>query len=153
MNDVCFINATLHLSESDSLWEQYCSECKPACSTVDFTITASSVPAPSFFYANLVKAFVENSSVPLPTNWTTDWEAEIQRNYVSLEVVCQSNMLENYTEEASLSAVDVLSNVGGHTGLWIGISFLSIMEFVEMLYRLLRHEIRIFHRKMRRRNA
>ncbi|CAF4945099.1 unnamed protein product, partial [Rotaria sp. Silwood1] len=39
-----------------------------------------------------------------------------------------------------------LSNVGGQTGLWIGISFLSVMEFIEMLYRILRYEFHIIRR-------
>ncbi|CAF4410788.1 unnamed protein product, partial [Adineta steineri] len=32
------------------------------------------------------------------------------------------------------------SNVGGQTGLWIGISFLSLMELAEMIYRLIRSQ-------------
>jgi hypothetical protein len=39
-----------------------------------------------------------------------------------------------------MTSVDVLSNVGGQTGLWIGVSFLSIMELAEMLYRLIRYQ-------------
>jgi hypothetical protein len=49
-----------------------------------------------------------------------------------------------------MTAVDVLSNVGGQTGLWIGVSFLSIMELAEMLYRLVRyqyHAIRRIHHR------
>ena len=39
--------------------------------------------------------------------------------------------VEKYTETASISGVDVLSNVGGQTGLWIGLSFLSLMEMIK----------------------
>ncbi|CAF3987504.1 unnamed protein product, partial [Rotaria sp. Silwood1] len=77
---------------------------------------------------------------------------EIQNNYVAVDVVCETNRVEAYTQDASISSVDLLSNVGGHTGLWIGISFLSIMELVEMLYRLIRYHYYILRGKIRRRN-
>ena len=53
--------------------------------------------------------------------------------------MCESTRVEVYTQQASMSPVDVISNVGGQTGLWIGISFLSLMEIAEMIYRLIRH--------------
>ena len=59
-------------------------------------------------------------------------------------------MIENLTQQPSMTAVDVISNVGGQTGLWIGISFLSIMEIVEMLFRLGRHQWGIFSAVMGR---
>ena len=96
-----------------------------------------------------MKAFVESTGVPLPSNWNNTWATEIPNNYIALEVLRQSVLVENYSQDASLSPVDVLSNVGGHTGLWIGISFLSIMELVEMLYRLARLESHIIMRKIK----
>lgn len=136
----CYSEAAVIISNTTSIWDQFCSHCTEECSTVDFRVTPSSLPAPSSLYLQLAKTFVESVSVPLPNNWTTNWISEIQNNYVSLDVVCESKQVENYTQDPSISAVDVLSNVGGHTGLWIGISFLSLMEFVEMLYRVIRHE-------------
>lgn len=150
-SNTCHKNATDRLSASDTLWNEHCSQCAQACSVVDFSVTVSGANTVTDIYASFAKEFVENSGVPLPTNWNTTWLSEIQQNYMSLEITCQSNIVENYTQEASLSAVDVLSNVGGHTGLWIGISFLSIMEFVEMLYRLVRHEIHLMRRKFEQR--
>ena len=130
----------MRLAETTSTWNQYCSHCTEECSSASYTLTTSSIAAPSPYYANLTKAFVESLSIPLPTNWSTNWLSEVQNNYVSLEVVCESTKVEIYTQEASVGAVNVLSSVGGQTGLWLGISFLSIMEFIEMLYRILRHE-------------
>jgi hypothetical protein len=89
---------------------------------------------------NDIKQFVESSSIPLPANWSTTWPTEIQANYVGLSVVCETTRVDSYTQQATLGAVDVVSNVGGQTGLWIGISFLSLMEVAEMLFRLIRHQ-------------
>ncbi len=152
----CYQYASVRFTTTPSLWDEFCSNCTQECSTVDFLLTPSSLTAPSIPFANVTKTFVESTSVSLPTNWTTDWFTEVENNYVSLQVVCESNQVENNTQEAAISAVDVLSNVGGMAGLWIGMSFLCIMEFVDLLYRLFRHEIRIIkqaiRRKIRRRN-
>ncbi len=139
-SDTCYLTATVKLSNNTLIWNEFCSNCTQECSTVDFIITPSSASAPSAPYAYMTKSFVESSSVPLPTNWTTNWPSEVQNNYVSLEVVCESVQISNYTQQPSLGVVDVIANVGGNTGLWIGMSFLSLMEIIEMLYRLLRHE-------------
>jgi hypothetical protein len=98
-----------------------------------------------------IKAFVETSSVPLARNWSTQWSSEISKNYVALNVDCEGTIVENFTQSASVTGLDVLAGVGGHSGLWIGISFLSLMEIVEMLFRLARHQYRNLREKLRRR--
>ena len=147
----CPLNATNRLLSSPDLWDQFCSDCTQACSTTDFIITPSSVPAPAPLIAYAAKAFVESVGVPLPANWSTNWQTEVENNYIGLDVVCQSTLIENFTQDPSITAVDVLSNVGGQSGLWIGISFLSVMELVEMLYRLARHEYKVLVKKIKRR--
>ena len=149
-SDTCYSAASMRLSESTPLWNQFCSHCYDECSSSSFIITVSSVEAPSSYYANMTKAFVESLSVPLPTNWSTDWLSEVQNNYVSLEVVCDSTKLENFTQDPLLSVVGIVSRIGGHTGLWLGVSFLSIMGFVEMLYHLLRYEYQTVRRLVKK---
>lgn len=138
--DPCYINSFVEMSNNQSIWDEYCSECKQSCSSTDFVITTSSVTAPATWYYSEIKQFVENASVPLPANWTSNWVNEIHENYIGLDIVCESNVIEEFTETASISPIDIFSNIGGQTGLWIGISLLSIMEFIEMIFRLLRHE-------------
>ena len=141
--DTCYLNATVTLSNTTSIWNQFCGNCTQECSTVSFILTPSSASAPSPQFAYITKGFVESTSVPLPADWATNWPLEVQNNYVSLEVVCQSIQLNNYTEQASVGAVDVIANVGGNTGLWIGMSFLSLIEILETLYRLLRYDYQV----------
>jgi len=154
--NTCYLDAGNRISNTTSIWDEFCSSCTQECTTVQFIVTPSSVSAPSLPYAYMTKGFVESTSVPLPTNWTTNWLSEVQNNYVSIDVVCESLQVENYTQEASISAVEVFSNVGGQTGLWIGISFLSVMEFVEMVYRIMRSEChatrRAIQKKLRKSN-
>ena len=97
------------------------------------------------------KMFVDALPIRKPSNWSDNWVTEVQRNYIGIDVVSESSLVENYTQDPSLSAVDVLSNVGGQTGLWIGISFLSLMEFIEMVYRLTRYQYHLTVGYLRRR--
>ncbi len=147
ISDTCYGEAAGILRASESITTEYCGACAQSCSTVEFMTTSSSISAPPQWLLSDIKEFVESSSIPLPANWSTTWTSEIQANYVAINVVCESTNIDNYTQTATLTAVDVISNVGGQTGLWIGISFLSLMEVAEMLFRLARSQCRSFRRR------
>ncbi|CAF0991743.1 unnamed protein product [Rotaria sordida] len=129
---------------------QYCFECSDQCSIIDFLVQASSLIAPVPWQMDDIKRFVENSTIPLPENWSTTWHEHIHANYLAVDVVRETNIVENNTQTPTLTPVDVLSNIGGQTGLWIGISFLSIMEVIEMFYRLIRYECNVVQRAKQR---
>ena len=81
---------------------------------------------------------VQTCALPI-CNWPTD----IPTSYLQLTVSSESMNTETYQQQPTMSVVDLISNIGGQTGLWIGISFLSLLEVAEMLFRLLRSQ---FHR-------
>jgi hypothetical protein len=149
--DPCYVEAATKFRVTEWIWDKYCSGCLAQCVAVRFLTKASSMTAPANWMLPDIKAFVESSSIPLPANWSSTWRTEIQNNYVGLSVDCESTLVDNYNQSASLTAIDVLSNIGGQSGLWIGISFLSLMEVVEMLSRLIRHQYHLFRQKIRRR--
>jgi hypothetical protein len=136
----CYTAAGTELMNNQAIWTNYCPDCTQECSTVDFTIKSSSVLAPPQFFMNDIKQFVESSTIPLPVNWSTSWTSEILSSYVAFQVSYESTRTEVYAEQPTIAPVDVVSNVGGQTGLWIGISFLSLMEVVEIIYRLLHYQ-------------
>ncbi|CAF1305218.1 unnamed protein product [Adineta steineri] len=147
-SDICYANAADRFRSSSSIARIFASDCNQECSINKFLIKLSSIAAPTSWYLNDIKNFVESvSTIPLSSNWSTTWSSDIQANYVGIDVVCESTRVETYTQQASISVVDVISNVGGQTGLWMGISFLSLMEIIEMLYRLIRYQ---YHRIRRR---
>lgn len=115
-----------------------------------FSVKSSLSTTPPNWLMSSIKNFVENSSIPLPTNWSTEWREYVKASYLSLEILGESTLVENYTDTATMGFVDVLSNIGGQTGLWIGISFLSLMELVEMLYRLIRYHFYLVKRAAER---
>jgi hypothetical protein len=145
-NNTCYKTAENTLISSISLSNKYCVDCSGQCSTTDFPVDISSLATPLEWQMSFIKAFVENSSVPLPANWSTTWRHQIHTNYLQVSVVCETTMVENYTQTAVIHLVDVLSNIGGQTSLWIGMSFLSIMELIEMFYRLIRYQFHAIQR-------
>ncbi|CAF1442690.1 unnamed protein product [Rotaria sp. Silwood1] len=145
-SDKCYSDAAHVFLTSSSLLDKYCSYCPQQCLVTDFNIKSSLWKAPPTWLMDDIKTFVENSEIPLPIDWSTNWRSYIDSSYLSIDLVHESTLIENYTQTATMSAVDVLSNVGGQTGLWIGVSFLSIMELAEMLYRLARYQYHTIRR-------
>ena len=140
VSDNCYSEAATRIQTSSSIESIYGPDCGLECTSIEFLMKLSSIIAPSEWLMHDIKTFVESSSIPLPANWSTTWQTDIQANYVSMDVVCESTRVTSFTQQPALSAIDVLSNVGGQTGLWIGISFLSLMEIAEVLYRILRYQ-------------
>ncbi|CAF4701698.1 unnamed protein product [Rotaria sp. Silwood1] len=139
----CYSTAANKIWTSSSLMNKYCLDCLQQCTITSFIVQASSSRAPLEWEMNDIKAFVENSSVSLPANWSITWREHIYADYLAVNIARETNIVETNSQTATMGLVDVLSNIGGQTGLWIGISFLSIMEIIEMLYRLMRHEFHL----------
>ena len=143
MSDRCYIPAGVILWNSSTLLDEYCPYCTQQCSFANFIVKSSMWKAPASWLMNDTKIFVENSGISLPNDWATNWQSHFQSNYLSIELVHESTLVENYTQTPAMEPVNVLSNVGGQTGLWIGVSFLSLMEVAEMFYRLIRHQCHV----------
>jgi hypothetical protein len=135
---------------SSSEADRYDLDCPQACLLVDFIIQKSSLSTPVPWQMNGIKTFVENSLVPLPPDWSNAWCEYIRTNYLAISVVRETNVVENNTQTATISLIYVLSNIGGQTGLWIGISLLSIMEMIEMFYRLIRYQCHVIRSAVQR---
>ena len=59
----------------------------------------------------------DSRKISLPADWSGNASAYIDRNYVGLQVTLGTFLVNSYTQSATLSWTDVLSNVGGQTGL------------------------------------
>ena len=148
VSDKCYASAAAVFFTSEPLMATYCAYCPPQCVVTSFNVNPSLWRAPPSWLMGDIKAFVERSGVPLPTDWTTGWRSHVESSYLSVELIHESSFVENYTQIATLTAIDALSNVGGQTGLWIGVSFLSLMELAEMLFRLVRYQVQIIRNKL-----
>jgi hypothetical protein len=80
--------------------------------------------APGLYTQMAIKQWIESNSlinssrtIYLPTDWSSNSSTYINQNYVGLEVVLGTSLVTSYTQSATLSWTDVISNVGGQTGL------------------------------------
>lgn len=137
VSNTCYPQAVDSYFRVRSIHLSYCPNCLQECKRIKFNILSTSSTAPPVWLFEKIKIFVENSRITPPSDWNTNWQTHIQLNYVAVDVIRESDFIENFTQVASLTAQDVLSNVGGHTGLWIGVSCLTLVELFELFYRLL----------------
>lgn len=144
ISDPCFRKTIREFDLTPSIRDRYCYYCPEQCSMTHFYVTPSFSNAPPEWLLSDIKEFVENTSILLPSDWSIQWRDHIRSSFLSVELLAESSLTEMYEQKATLRAVDVVSNVGGQTGLWIGISFLSLMELFEMLYRLISYQIRTY---------
>ncbi|CAF1563569.1 unnamed protein product, partial [Adineta steineri] len=114
----CYVEAATEIMNTKSIWTTYCPDCTQECIFSDFIIKSTSLLAPPEFLMNDIKQFVESSNIPLPTNWSTTWMNDIQSSFISLEVAYETTRTEIYSQQATITVVDVISNIGGNTGLW-----------------------------------
>ncbi|CAF1172232.1 unnamed protein product [Didymodactylos carnosus] len=147
-NDICYSQASITITSNETLINQYCSLCSTECFQRIFIAVPSAFKSPRMWVKNRIRQFVEERSnisvtsrpIALPADWSTKWSDYIDNNYVAVQVVRGSFTVDFYAQSATLSWVDLLSNVGGQTGLWIGMSFLSLFELLETFYRLIRRQ-------------
>ena len=147
-SNACYKDVIIEFIASAELLSEYCFYCDEQCSTTEFIVQASFLTAALQWQIDGIRQFVEQSNISLPTNWSTMWRKHIEQNYVGVMVMSETDIVESNIQRAKYSVVSILSNIGGQTGLWIGISFLSMMEVIEMIYRLFRHECRRVRNKM-----
>lgn len=62
----------------------------------------------------------------------------IQKNIVLLNVYYDDLASVHYTEIPEISLDNLISIMGGNLGLFLGISFLSSIEFIELFFELIR---------------
>lgn len=60
----------------------------------------------------------------------------IQQAFLGLHILYADIGYTKISEQPSLTVIDLISNIGGTLGLFIGISMLSVFEITEILIRI-----------------
>ena len=61
----------------------------------------------------------------------------LKRNLVQIWVGYRELGYDNYVEIAKTEVIDLVSNIGGTLGLFLGMSFLSVAEILDILLQVL----------------
>ena len=90
---------------------------------------------PSEAYAN---SLIQNKKLQEKfgnrTNITMD---ELRKNIVSVMVYYDDLIYKSFTENAKMTIADLISNIGGTIGLFLGLSFLSFIEIVDVIIHII----------------
>ena len=108
-------------------------DCPVECETNGYNYKKSQSEFPSKKYADyllekndLVKQKLGNSS-----------QQDMKKNVAKLKIFFDEMVQTAISEDPKTQLADLISNVGGTMGLFLGISFLSLIELVEILIKIL----------------
>ncbi|CAF2066967.1 unnamed protein product [Rotaria magnacalcarata] len=150
ITDTCYVQAAnKYLTASTSSTSNNLI-CPKKCSNIDFPVEKSELSTPLEWQMSDIKSFVENSSVPLPANWSVVWRDYIRMNYLSINVVCETNVIDVNQQTLAYTRNTLISNIGAQVGLWLGLSVLIVAEVIELLYHLLRFTCQKIRSKIQR---
>ena len=109
--------------------------CPLECDSMIFQVTQSLANYPSIQHAtnDLMYNTIIQSKFP-NKNLTYDL---IKQSVLSLNVYYSDLSYMEYSQRAKTTLLDLVSNIGGIVGVFIGASFLSILEIAEVLIEVL----------------
>ncbi|KAK7495302.1 hypothetical protein BaRGS_00013484 [Batillaria attramentaria] len=123
----CYIPA----SDNFTFADLHACDCRPACERVSYNVKTS--------YADFASDFMEQQ---IPSD-VGDGKAEfLSRNLVDVRVFLDTMTVLHVQQEPEMTLPDVLGALGGHLGLFLGASILSVTELTEMLVLLVLECIR-----------
>lgn len=114
----------------------YGSECPLECESVSYNLYTSQAEYPSKNYAKLLMRNPWIRTKYASKNLSELTEESLKRNMVEITVYYSNLGYENYEEMENMSGLDLASNVGGTLGLFLGMSFLSLIEFVDVFLQI-----------------
>lgn len=109
-------------------------QCPLECTQVEYELEHSSSAFPSRQYAQEIMsdAQVRQLMEDVPVTYEN-----VRDSLVSLLIAYEDIEYTMISEQPTLTIIDVIANVGGTLGLFIGISLLSVFELAEILIKIL----------------
>lgn len=110
-------------------------ECPLECNKAVYSITTSFVEYPSKSYARILR---QNKKIQafFDGNLTAMTDEALKKSLLQLNVYYAELSYEVYSESQKTSLVDLVSGIGGTLGLFLGMSFLSFVEFIDLIVQI-----------------
>ena len=106
------------------------SSCEFECSPIEFDIKTYNGHYPTTHYKSILQQWVQNNNKNVSYSDIPDSFAKVNVYYHSMQYLT--------TEQTQkFQGIDLLSNLGGVLGLWLGISLMTLIEIVELIYNLI----------------
>ena len=97
--------------------------CPRKCQTTSYTATNTHTSIPSSFILQMSEKY----------NWTVRDKREISRRLILLRVYFDTNTVIKVTQKVAVTLIETLADIGGTLGLYLGASFVTLLEFVDCL--------------------
>ena len=107
-----------------------CSDCPLECESEFYTLTTSSLDYPTMIYA---KMLANQSQILKRFNNIPPTYEEIKQSIVSVSINYNELDYTQIKEIQKITLIDFVTNIGGTIGLFMGLSFLSFFETVDIL--------------------
>lgn len=108
--------------------------CPQECDMMSISTAVSTSDYPSVVYASALK---NNSKIrSFFGNRTNVTQDELRRNLLSFTIFYNHLIYTRYSELEKLNIIDLISSIGGTLGLFLGMSFLSFVEIIDLFLQL-----------------
>ncbi|CAF0821609.1 unnamed protein product [Rotaria sordida] len=128
--------------QPDVGYKNWCPQCTPECKNTDFNtvLSALSYPSPKQ-KASVTKRLLRNqsnsSSILLPDDFALKSDLYLNNNLLKITITYSNYYVIVYNQKAKILIVDLFSSIGGQTGIWLGLSILGVIEFGEVLFKMI----------------
>ncbi|CAH3105581.1 unnamed protein product [Porites lobata] len=109
-------------------------QCPTPCREVQYKSTLSMGHWPSFGYESILESRVKTDSTLAKE---LDNGYFLSENFLQVKVFYEQLNYEKVTERISYEGVNLVADIGGQLGLWIGISVLTCCEFLELAWMII----------------
>jgi hypothetical protein len=110
-------------------------QCPLECDSIEYDLLISSASSLSKQAYQLYQPIIDNSTSRFD-EFNLTYE-EIKERLLILNIYYSKLSYIKISESPKTSIIDLLSNLGGTLGLYVGISFLSLIEIVEIMLEII----------------
>lgn len=109
-------------------------KCPRECDSVTYGVSKSSSDYPSNVYASMLLTNpTVTSKYPNASLLTYDY---LKKTILSVQVYYEELSYNNFIELEKTTVTDLISSIGGTMGLFLGVSFLSFVEILDLLIQI-----------------
>ncbi|CAF1323013.1 unnamed protein product [Rotaria sordida] len=138
----CALMTVPAFKTQDIDYKKWCPQCTPECKNTDFHAVSSALSYPSPKQkASLAKRLLDkqsnSSSILLPDDFALKSDTYLNNNLLKVTITYSNYYVIVYNQKAKILIVDLFSSIGGQTGIWLGLSILGVIEFGEVLFKMI----------------
>lgn len=131
----CFIRNYGAFFNYGNINELCSNQCPPECNSVSYMTSVSASQYPSYVYGSYLR---KNSMVMDKFNNRSNMTLEeLRANLLAINIFYSELSYRKFYEIKKMDVIDLVSNVGGTLGLFLGMSFLSFVEVIDVFLNVL----------------